>query len=65
LLFRSTVSRRVTQKRSLEQVMDHLFEGSAEQLVKSLLGHRRVDAAELARVRRLIEDEERRRRRRK
>lgn len=59
-VYRCTVPRRRAQKERLDGLVSGLFSGSPAELVQTLLGSRKIDADELARVRQLVEDAERR-----
>lgn len=54
-LYRATVSREKTQKRTVERLVRTVFGGSAEGLVLSLLGGETLSKAEAERIHRLIE----------
>ncbi len=59
-VYRSQVTREVTRKQRLKDLLDHAFAGSAENLVKSLLGNGFVSAEEISRLRKALTDEEKR-----
>ena len=54
--YRATRSRGHTTDRLAADFLDRFFGGSPEELVRSLLGSRRIDAGELARIRRLLDE---------
>ncbi|MBI2824616.1 MAG: BlaI/MecI/CopY family transcriptional regulator [Planctomycetia bacterium] len=53
-LYRASVSRERTQQRTVERMVQTVFNGSAEGLVLALLGGGRLTKAEAARIRQLI-----------
>ncbi len=57
-LFQPTVNRDTVRRSALSSLVAKFFDGSPSALVLDLLGHEDVDAAELARVRALIDDHE-------
>jgi predicted transcriptional regulator len=59
-LYRATVSRAATQQRSLQKMVETVFNGSAEGLVLALLNNPTVSKAEAARIRKLIDGARRR-----
>jgi predicted transcriptional regulator len=59
-LYRATVSREETQQRSLQKMVETVFNGSAEGLVLALLNNPTVSKAEAARIRKLIDGARRR-----
>jgi predicted transcriptional regulator len=54
LIFRSPIDRQEAQQHVISKVVDNVFDGSAEGMVLALLGSRKLDAAELERIRKLI-----------
>ena len=50
------VRRDQAQKSALRQLLSRFFEGSAEQLVLNVLKNEKLDAAELQRLRKMIEE---------
>jgi BlaI family transcriptional regulator, penicillinase repressor len=59
-LYRATVSREETQQRSVQKMVETVFDGSAEGLVLALLSGPAVSKAEAARIRKLIDGARRR-----
>jgi predicted transcriptional regulator len=59
-LYRATVSREETQQRSVQKMVETVFNGSAEGLVLALLNNPSVGNAEAARIRKLIDGARRR-----
>lgn len=57
-LYVPRVPREQAQKSALRLLMSRFFENSAEQLVLNILRHEKLDAAELQRLRRMIEEAE-------
>jgi len=54
-IYRPAVSQESTQSRMVGELLDKVFEGSAEALVMKALSARKVSAEELARIRELID----------
>lgn len=54
VLFSATVTRDAAQQQSVRHLINTVFDGSAEDLVLTLLNHRTVSAAEANRIRKLI-----------
>ncbi len=59
-VYRAVPPRRQTTKRMVSSVLERVFDGAIDQLVARALEHRRPSAAELARLRQLLDDAERR-----
>ena len=57
-LYVPKVPREQAQRSALRLLLSRFFENSAEQLVLNLLKHEKLDAAELRRLRRTIEEAE-------
>ena len=57
-LYVPRVPREQAQRSALRPLLSRFFENSAEQLVLNLLKHEKLDAAELRRLRRTIEEAE-------
>jgi predicted transcriptional regulator len=57
-LYVPRVPREQAQRSALRQLLSRFFENSAEQLVLNILKHEKLDAAELRRLRRMIEEAE-------
>jgi predicted transcriptional regulator len=55
-LYRAAVSREVTQQRSVENLVETIFNGSAEGLVLALLGGGSLTKSEASRIRQLIDN---------
>jgi BlaI family transcriptional regulator, penicillinase repressor len=53
-LYRATVSRQKTQRRTVEKLIDTVFNGSSESLVLTLLGGDKLSKSEVDRIRKLI-----------
>ena len=53
-LYRATVSRQKTQRRTVEKLIDTVFNGSSEGLVLALLGGDKLSKSEVSRIRNLI-----------
>ncbi len=58
-VYRSAVSKKRTQRQIIAQVVDQVFNGSAQQLVLQALAARESTASELDEIRRLLDDLER------
>ncbi len=58
LLYSATLDRATVFERMAGQFIDEFFEGSASTLVASLLGSKKIDPDEMARLTRAIEDAE-------
>jgi predicted transcriptional regulator len=56
-LYSATVSRQETQQRTIEKLVQTVFNGSAENLVLALLGGGTLSKSEAARIRQLITNE--------
>ncbi len=54
-VYAALVDRQQARRGALTHILSRFFNGSRAELVMDLLGHEEVDAAELARVRALIE----------
>jgi len=54
--YRPAVTQNVAGKSALTRVLDKIFAGSSEQLLTQLVSDRNIDAAELRRLRRLLDD---------
>ncbi len=61
-VYRARLGEERAQKRILARVLDRAFGGSAEKLLLRLLSARKVGPEELARIRKMLEDEEKGRR---
>jgi BlaI family transcriptional regulator, penicillinase repressor len=59
-LFKATVSLEQTQRRTVQRIVETVFNGSAEGLVLALLNSGSVSKAEAGRIRQLIADAKRR-----
>lgn len=57
-VYRPVVDRGQAQRRAIRYVVSRFFEGSPELLVLNVLEHERIDADELKRLRRMIEESE-------
>ena len=55
-VYRAAATRGKTQKQLVVQLMDQVFEGSAQQLVMQALSTRKSTADELAQIKKLIND---------
>lgn len=55
-VYESRVPREASEKERLRSMIDQVFDGSAVNLVQSLLGHDLVDRDEIDRIRSVIED---------
>ena len=53
---RALVSREQVQQEETQELIDRLFDGSADALFASLLGSKRVSEAQMQRLRRMIDD---------
>jgi len=56
-IYHAAVAETDAQRGAIRDLVTRFFENSPERLVLNLLEHRDVDAAELARLRRLVEEE--------
>ena len=55
-VFRARVDRQTHERQKLKRVVETLFQGSAEHLVRSLLGHNMIREDERQRLRKLLEE---------
>lgn len=55
-VYRAAITRTRTQRQVIGQVLDQLFDGSAQQLVMQALSTRKSTTAELAEIRRLLDE---------
>ena len=53
---RALVSREQVQQEETQELIDRMFDGSADALFASLLGSKRVSEAQMQRLRRMIDD---------
>ena len=53
---RALVSREQVQQEETQELIDRMFDGSADTLFASLLGSKRVSEAQMQRLRRMIDD---------
>ena len=53
---RALVSREQVQQEETQELIDRMFDGSADALISSLLGSKRVSEAQMQRLRRMIDD---------
>lgn len=57
-IYHATVAEGDAQRGAVRELVARFFDNSPERLVLNLLEHRDVDAAELARLRKLVEEDE-------
>ena len=58
-IYRPVVERSAAQRRLVGELLDGMFSGSASELLLQALSHRRASKAELAEIRRMLDDFER------
>jgi len=55
-VYRATISRRMASGNMLGDMLDRLFDGSAQMLVSSLIDQRRIGAKELKEIRKMVRE---------
>ena len=64
-VYSSRLSREVAQETRVRDTVENLFQGSAESLIRSVLGHHPIDREEIARLRKVLAEAEKRAKKRR